>query len=131
MAKKVKKKAKKATKKMNQTKVNEPSNEVSSEASAPAKAQDTEQLIKMLIARGKKRGFLTYEEMNDALPDDAVSPSRLERILGTLDEMGVRLVDEDSYQAVATSQSHFKVDQFVAEPLYGRLQQALQFVSSH
>ncbi|UCD50951.1 MAG: RNA polymerase sigma factor RpoD [Phycisphaerales bacterium] len=98
MAKKVKKKAKKATKKMNQTKVNEPSKEASKEASASSKAQDTEQLIKMLIARGKKRGFLTYEEMNDALPDDAVSPSRLERILGTLDEMGVRLVDEDDVE---------------------------------
>jgi len=72
---------------MNQTQVNETSD-------AP-KTQDTEQLIKALIARGKRRGFLTYEEMNDALPDEAVSPSRLERILGTLDEMGVRLIDED------------------------------------
>jgi RNA polymerase primary sigma factor len=103
VAKKVRKKAKKATEKMNQTKVNEPSNEASSEASgetsgeasAVPQTHDTEQLIKKLIIRGKKRGFLTYEEMNDALPDDAVSPSRLERILGTLDEMGVRLVDED------------------------------------
>ena len=95
MAKKVAKKSKKATKKMNQTQVNETSSET---ADAP-KPQDTEQLIKALIARGKKRGFLTYEEMNDALPDDAVSPSRLERILGTLDEMGVRLIDEDDAEA--------------------------------
>jgi len=95
VAKKVAKKSKKATKKMNQTQVNETSSET---ADAP-KPQDTEQLIKALIARGKKRGFLTYEEMNDALPDDAVSPSRLERILGTLDEMGVRLIDEDDAEA--------------------------------
>jgi RNA polymerase primary sigma factor len=99
VAKKVRKKAKKATEKMNQTKVketsNEPSIEVSGEVSGAPQTHDTEQLIKKLIIRGKKRGFLTYEEMNDALPDDAVSPSRLERILGTLDEMGVRLVDED------------------------------------
>jgi len=95
VAKKVRKKVKKAAKKMNQTKVNEASGEASDVAPSVPQTQDTEQLIKMLIARGKKRGFLTYEEMNDALPDDAVSPSRLERILGTLDEMGVRLVDED------------------------------------
>ena len=80
---------------MNQTEVNE----TTSETPVVAKPQDTEQLIKALIARGKKRGFLTYEEMNDALPDDAVSPSRLERILGTLDEMGVRLVDEEDVEA--------------------------------
>jgi len=96
VAKKVKKKSKKVTKKMNQTQVNETPSETSE---APAKPRDTEQFIKMLIARGKKRGFLTYEEMNDALPDDAVSPSRLERILGTLDEMGVRLIDEDDVEA--------------------------------
>ena len=105
MAKKVKKKVKKATKKMNQTKVNETSSEPSSETPKVPKPQDTEQLIKALIARGKKRGFLTYEEMNDALPDDAVSPSRLERILGTLDEMGVRLIDEDDAEVRAADKA--------------------------
>jgi len=30
--------------------------------------------IKQLIAKGKERGYLTYEEMNDDLPDEAVSP---------------------------------------------------------
>ncbi len=93
MAKK-EKKVKKATEDMNQTEVNEVS-----EVSEVTKAEDTEQLIKALIARGRKRGFLTYEEMNDALPDDAVSPSRLERILGALDEMGVRLIDENDIAA--------------------------------
>jgi RNA polymerase primary sigma factor len=64
-----------------------------------AKAQETEQLIKALIAKGKKRGFLTYEEMNSALPDDAVSSSRLERLLATLDEMGISLIDENDAEA--------------------------------
>jgi len=99
VAKKVKKKSKKVAKKMNQTQVNETASETASETPDVPKTQDTEELIKALVARGKKRGFLTYEEMNDALPDDAVSPSRLERILGTLDEMGVRLVDEDDVEA--------------------------------
>lgn len=99
MAKKVKKKSKKVAMKMDQMQVNETVNETTSETSDVPKTQDTEELIKALVARGKKRGFLTYEEMNDALPDDAVSPSRLERILGTLDEMGVRLVDEDDVEA--------------------------------
>jgi len=64
-----------------------------------AKVQDAEPLIKALIAKGRKRGFLTYEEMNSALPDDAVSASRLERLLATLDEMGISLIDENDAEA--------------------------------
>jgi RNA polymerase primary sigma factor len=64
-----------------------------------AKVQDVEPLIKALIAKGRKRGFLTYEEMNSALPDDAVSASRLERLLATLDEMGISLIDENDAEA--------------------------------
>jgi len=64
-----------------------------------AKAQEAEQQIKALLAKGKKRGFLTYEEMNNALPDDAVSASRLERLLATLDEMGISLIDENDAEA--------------------------------
>jgi RNA polymerase primary sigma factor len=69
------------------------------ETSDASKVQDPEQLIKPLIAKGKKRGFLTYEEMNDALPDEAVSASRLERLLATLDEMGISLIDESDAEA--------------------------------
>jgi len=64
-----------------------------------AKTQEAEQLIKLLVAKGKKRGFLTYEEMNSALPDDVVSSSRLERLLATLDEMGISLIDENDAEA--------------------------------
>jgi RNA polymerase primary sigma factor len=60
---------------------------------------DTEQQIKLLIEKGKKKGFLTYEEMNDSLPDDAISASRLDRLLANLDEMGVRLYDEDDVES--------------------------------
>ncbi|HEX42546.1 MAG TPA: hypothetical protein ENN81_10885, partial [Phycisphaerales bacterium] len=49
-------------------------------------SMDSEKQIRALIDRGKKKGFLTYEEMNDSLPEDVVSPSRLERILASLDE---------------------------------------------
>jgi len=51
--------------------------------------------IKQLIAKGKERGYLTYEEMNDDLPDEAVSPDKLDSLLMTLDEMGIELIDED------------------------------------
>jgi RNA polymerase primary sigma factor len=98
VAKKRKKRAKKTTsnKKIKDVKV-----EVEIEEQPPKSidVKDTEQQIKLLIEKGKKKGFLTYEEMNDDLPDDAISASRLDRLLANLDEMGVRLFDEDDVES--------------------------------
>jgi len=60
---------------------------------------DPEEEIKLLIAKGKKKGFLTYEEMNDGLPEEAISVGRLETLLATLDEMGIALLDEADVKA--------------------------------
>ena len=51
--------------------------------------------VKKLIAKGKQRGYITYEEMNDELPDEAVSPDKLDALLMTLDELKIELLDED------------------------------------
>ncbi len=51
--------------------------------------------IKSLIDRGKDRGFLSYEELNEFLPDDVVSPEYIDEILLILDEKGIELVDEN------------------------------------
>jgi RNA polymerase primary sigma factor len=64
------------------------------ESSKSAEIKDPEQQIKLLIEKGEKKGFLTYEEMNDDLPEDTISASRLDRLLATLDEMGISLLDE-------------------------------------
>ena len=53
----------------------------------------TEDTTKLLIDRGKEKGFLTYEELNDILPEDTVSPENIDRIIMQLDEMGVDLID--------------------------------------
>jgi RNA polymerase primary sigma factor len=50
--------------------------------------------VKRLIAKGKQRGYLTYEEMNEDLPEEAVSPDRLDSLLMALDELGIELIDE-------------------------------------
>ncbi|MBK8270123.1 MAG: RNA polymerase sigma factor RpoD [Planctomycetes bacterium] len=47
-----------------------------------------------LIIKGKMHGFLTWEELNDALPDEAVMPDRLESILFRLEENGIDMIDE-------------------------------------
>jgi RNA polymerase primary sigma factor len=69
-------------------------NKVDDQEAKATQIQAAEQKIKTLVERGKKKGFLTYEEMNKELPDDAVSPSRLDRLLATLDELGISLMDE-------------------------------------
>ena len=53
------------------------------------------QKIKQLIQKGKEKGYLTYEELNDMLPDDAdISPEKIDDILMMLDELGIDLIDE-------------------------------------
>ena len=54
-----------------------------------------DQNIKALVERGKSRGYLTYEEMNQSLPAEGVSPDRLDTLLMTLDELGIELLDEE------------------------------------
>src|SRR6476661_2138308 len=49
--------------------------------------------VNALIDLGKSRGFLTYEELNEKLPDEVVSPDKLDSLL-MIDEMGIKLIDE-------------------------------------
>ena len=55
---------------------------------------DSEGKIKALVERGRKKGYLTYEEMNAELPEEIITPGRLDTLLTTLDEMGISVIDE-------------------------------------
>src|ERR1700712_1324404 len=50
--------------------------------------------VKILLDMGTSRGFLTYEELNEKLPDEVVSPDKLDSLLMMIDEMGIKLIDE-------------------------------------
>ena len=50
--------------------------------------------VKAILELGTSRGYLTYEELNDKLPDEVVSPDKLDSLLMMIDEMGIRLIDE-------------------------------------
>jgi RNA polymerase primary sigma factor len=67
-----------------------------------AEIDSTELQIKKLIEKGEKKGFLTYDEMNADLPEDAVSAVRLDRLLATLDERGISLIDEADVESQKT-----------------------------
>lgn len=47
-----------------------------------------------LIGKGKTQGYLTYDEVNSYLPDEDVSPEKLDELLIALDERGIELVEE-------------------------------------
>jgi RNA polymerase primary sigma factor len=50
--------------------------------------------LKSLLEQGKEKGYLTYSQVNDYLPDDAVNPEKLDQLLLVLEEQGIELIDE-------------------------------------
>jgi RNA polymerase primary sigma factor len=50
--------------------------------------------LKTLLESGKGKGYLTYGQVNDYLPDDAVNPEKLDQLLLILEEHGIELIDE-------------------------------------
>src|SRR5687767_5221308 len=50
--------------------------------------------LKLLIARGKEQGFLTYVEVNDHLPSEIVDPEQIEDIVNTINDMGITVYEK-------------------------------------
>src|SRR3989441_5098733 len=53
-----------------------------------------DEALKTLLESGKGKGYLTYSQVNDYLPDDAVNPEKLDQLLLVLEEQGIELIDE-------------------------------------
>jgi RNA polymerase primary sigma factor len=52
---------------------------------------DQQSQLKLLIAKGKEQGFLTYAEVNDHLPNEIVDPEQIEDIIGMINDMGIQV----------------------------------------
>jgi RNA polymerase primary sigma factor len=50
--------------------------------------------LKALIDSGKRKGFLTFAQVNEVLPDDAANSDRLDQLLQLLEEQGIELIEE-------------------------------------
>ena len=62
-----------------------------------------------LIAKGKERGFVTYDELNAALPQDQVSSEQIEDVMTMFSETGINIVDgDDNEDAVEQSRKDEK-----------------------
>ncbi|WP_077146203.1 RNA polymerase sigma factor RpoD [Sphingopyxis sp. KK2] len=67
--------------------------------------------VKKLIARGKKRGYLTVDELNAALPQDEMSSEQIEDIMSAISDMGINIVESDEdVQEEAEQESDDEVD---------------------
>ncbi|MGE4410940.1 MAG: RNA polymerase sigma factor region1.1 domain-containing protein, partial [Sphingobium sp.] len=51
--------------------------------------------VKKLIARATKRGYITYDELNAALPQDQMSSEQIEDVMSALNDMGVNIVENE------------------------------------
>ena len=60
----------------------------------PEEQEARRERLKALIKLGKGRGYLTYSEINDHLPDDLVDAEAIETIIGTFTDMGIMVYDQ-------------------------------------
>jgi RNA polymerase primary sigma factor len=56
------------------------------------------QTVKNLIKKGKERGYLTYDEVNAALPQEEMSSEQIEDVMSALSEMGVNVVENEEQE---------------------------------
>ena len=61
--------------------------------------------IKKILARGKERGYLTYDELNAALPHDQVSSEQIEDTMTMLSELGVNLIESEESEEPAVAEA--------------------------
>jgi len=92
-----------ATKAATQTKAKE-SEKPEAEKPAGGEAPDSPLLdlsdaaVKKLIKTAKKRGYVTYEELNAVLPSEEVTSEQIEDIMAMFSDMGINVVDEDEVE---------------------------------
>jgi RNA polymerase primary sigma factor len=64
------------------------------ERRVPVMSEDRQSQLKLLIARGKEQGYLTYAQVNDHLPSEIVDPEQIEDIVNTINDMGIPVYEK-------------------------------------
>ncbi len=55
--------------------------------------QNPQSQLKLLVAKGKEQGYLTYAEVNDHLPEDIVDSDQIDDIIQMINDMGIQVVE--------------------------------------
>ncbi len=102
---------------------------VESPAAPPLDAEVRRTRLKTLITLGKERGYLTYAEISDHLPDDVADAEQIEGIIATFNNMGIQVYDEApaAEDLLMSDSVATNVDEDVAEE---EAEQALSSVDS-
>jgi RNA polymerase primary sigma factor len=72
------------------------------EVKKPPEKKVNKKAIQELLAKGKKQGYLTYDEINELLPDDMLSPEQIDETLMLFDDNGIEVVDEKQSKKVVS-----------------------------
>ncbi|MDP1557894.1 MAG: RNA polymerase sigma factor RpoD [Nitrosomonas sp.] len=109
-SKKVKTKAKSKSSK-------EQGNDTEVASLAPQDIEARRMRLKKLIMQGKERGYLTYAEINDHLPDDMLDAEQIEGIISMINDMGISVYDEapDAEALLMSDATTTVADEDVAE----------------
>ncbi|HEX7417799.1 MAG TPA: RNA polymerase sigma factor RpoD [Steroidobacteraceae bacterium] len=77
------------------------------ERRVPVMPEERQSQLKLLIARGKEQGYLTYSQVNDHLPSEIVDPEQIEEIVNTINDMGIPVFEKapDSESLLAAEPS--------------------------
>ncbi|MEZ7895280.1 MAG: RNA polymerase sigma factor RpoD [Thauera sp.] len=102
---------------------------IESPAATPLDAEVRRTRLKTLITLGKERGYLTYAEISDHLPDDVADAEQIEGIIATFNNMGIQVYDEApaAEDLLMSDSVATNVDEDVAEE---EAEQALSSVDS-
>src|SRR4051812_27981538 len=65
----------------------------------------TLQAVKKMVARGKERGYVTYDELNAALPPEQVSSEQIEDTMTMLSELGINVIEAEDTEKPAAARS--------------------------
>ena len=65
---------------------------------APAIGPAINQKVQLLVSLSKKNGFVTVQNINEVIPDSATDPELIENIMNILDNLDIKLLDEDEVE---------------------------------
>ena len=68
------------------------------EASDGGVVDSTQEAVKKMLARAKERGYVTYDELNEALPSDKFSSEQIEDVMAALSEMGINAIESEEQE---------------------------------
>ena len=69
--------------------------ETQEEAAVELKKVDLKATLKKLIAKGKEKGYITYDQLNNALPQDEFSSEQIEDAMAAIAELGINVIEAD------------------------------------